>query len=577
MKNEELLSIIDEDWVGFSASKVIGASVVWSDGSIGFSNVNNEADKDILDNYAYLLKETPGFKDVAFNISDHKMLVAERYGGEGITVNGGGGRCGNVDGYQLKGIGANCMVGEHDEVVHKYGGLDAPLAIIETIYTDLLCMLLPMGAVKIRALIYLGGKTAFYHHPANECWGIIMVRDGCVRPGHFMRAPYFRPQQQYQSMLIDDEHRTRKLNKKLFTLFGDSNQFVLFLGKFLQNCASQLGFARAARVMHGTLTPSNITIEGKWLDLPIVSMLGGGVNYCLTSQFYTEHHAPLNYAIELLNGYAKYNKTLLNPAPLVNYYNEQFDAYFRHYIGYVLGFDLELVKELDQDNWKVVADAFAKVIHSGTRFDNRPIARDPQDPVHSLIAGLFLSLSSPQAAEQCWVAAKVDASECQKLVASFNHIVLQLWNAETKENRGSLKSFVVATSLRALKRAYLSEVFYSPLIADTVWKLCQEKTPADIAPLINSYHELAAWIFEPVEESVVLYQSKNINMSYCQLSGEYRIDTQGALMRFLSYEELSLQLSNSNLCLDTNQFSFSYYFDRMLEILPSIESYKEAA
>jgi|GEM_PF-570919 len=570
---------ITQNWVKFTAHKILNTEVVWLDQTDNLLNCNTSKTdiyKNICRDNAYAIKDTPCFSELEFDENDSKVLIAERYGGTGIGVNGGGGRCGNTEQYQLKGIGANCMVGEHDDVIHKYGGLDAPLAIIETIYTNLLCVLLPLGAVRIRGIIYIGKKTAIYHHPANKCWGVIMLRDHCIRPAHLMRAPSFKPQSTYQPVLIKDKHRVKNINKELFKHFKDNNQFILFLGKYLQNCANQFGFARAVRLMHGTLSPSNISMDGQWLDLPIASMLNGGINHSLSSHFYNEHQTPLEYALELLHGYSKYNNALLNAAPLINYYHEQFDAYLNHYIGYILGLDLDLLKNIKNDHWKSVSTQFIAVIHAGKHLDDRQIAATVDDPVHALIAGTFISIINLSKAEPCFALAKIPLETSIKLARSFAYTIDEIWEKQNANSSQILRKdyFTVGSALIALKRAYLAEVFFAPLIAKNTWDLCQEKTTDDIASFIDSYSSLAQWIFKENDLNVYLFKAENIEIFYSMDGGTYSVKRGENISQFQSYIALFSALQDcdpKNFVI--NHFNFINYFERLYQVIPSMEDY----
>lgn len=567
--NDYLAGLVKENGAIFSAGKILDAKVIWR-------NTNAECLKDLDDNkiieeYAFVIKDTPCFSEVRFDDKKSKSLLAERYGGDGVGVNGGGGRCGNLGRYQLKGIGANCMVGEHDDVIHNYGGLDAPLAIIEIIYTNLVRRLLPIGAVKIDALIYTGGKTAIYHHPDNLCWGVIMLREQCIRPAHFMRAVHFKPQKKYKEKLIGDIARIRNINRKLFSYFKDTNQFILFLGKFLQNCANQFGFARAVRIMHGTLTPSNITMDGKWLDLPITSMLNGGINQCLTSCFYTEHQEPLKYAVELLHGYAKYNKVLLNPTPLVNYYNEQFDSYFRHYIGYVLGLDLNLVEKLDNKDWEVITTTFHDVIHSGKFLDGSPIKPSISDPVHALIIALFLSIKSSVLAEPYFSTAKIHKNKIVTLQNSFLNVMRDLWRRSElhKKYDGKFESFVIRSALIALKRAFLSHLFFAPGISDAVWDLCQNQSLDKVEGFINTYDDISQWAYATENNAITLCKTIFCEITYFALENHYIFHDFNEEIVFKNYADFLVFGAREIKC--TGCIYFNEYLEKMGETIIPLE------
>lgn len=575
---ETLTHTVDSLWMKFTAHKIKKAEVLWAD-----YDAYPNRDPDSIDGYherilkenAYAIKDTACFSGIDFDLDDAIELTAERYGGEGTGANGGGGRCGNTARYQLKGVGSNCMVGDHDDLVHKYGGLDAPLAIIETIYTNLVSSILPLGAVKIRGLILTGGKTAFYHHPNNVCWGVIMMRDHCVRPAHFMRGPGFRPQAEYRQKFIGDVGRVRNINKNLSAHFKDHNRFIQFLGNYLHCCAKQFGFARAARIMHGTLTPSNITVDGKWLDLPLSSMLAGGVNYCLTSEFYAESHTPLKYALELLHNYGKYNGAVFSPDPLVNYYNKTLDGYFRHYVGFVVGLRLRTVEVCDQEPWKQVANAVNQVIHAGKNIETRWPTRNEKDPVFALIAGLFISLRDAREAAPYFRHANISDSESIFFSNNFARIIGQAFEVEkeTKDDMNlSVEGFLIGSALAAFKRTYLATVFYISEIEKTVWGLCKEKTPYEIAPLVESYKNLASWIFEDADEEVSLFRSQRVAMDFNMCSRTYTLISDGKTFQYESYKRLFQAICAIDPeAITVNGFSFYDFFAQLNVIIPLLE------
>lgn len=576
MEDNKLIPVLQQDWVRFECCKIRNAKVIWADHSLLADNSPESVAsyyKSLVQENAYAIKDTPSFANIEFDLSDTKSLVAERYGGWGIGKNGGGGRCGNSGKYQLKGIGANCMVGSHDDEIHRDGGLDAVSAIIEIIYTHLLSILLPLGTVKIHGLILIGEKTAYYHHPTNLRWGTIMLRDNCLRPAHLMPAPLFEPRPEYESILINDVARIRKINKDLFKSFRGAGGFVHYLGQFLANCANQFGFARAARIMHGALSPSNITMSGQWFDLPLSTLLSGGINQSRSSDFYTEHSAPLNYATELLHGFSKYNGLQLNPAPLVNYYTEQFEAYFRLYIGFVLGI-LQFVDRLDSVKWKNLTQAFDAVIHRNGSLTIRLVVADDNDPVHALITAFFVSVYSPEAAEPILSSAKISEIDSQRVVTHSSDIMNTVWKSHQSEypvKDASKDHFYIATALIALKRAYLATVFYSPLLTENVWDMCKfMRSPDDVSPLISSYIRLADWIFEKSNEQITLFQSDVMEIIYMQSDGTYRVERPGTNLSIYScYEDLFVFLKTIHRKeFVINDFSFFDFFIKLDRVIP---------
>jgi hypothetical protein len=576
----QLVNLIGEDWVEFPTYKIEGAQVMWADTESldnGDAIAIEKFHRQLLDESAFVIKDTPCFAELPLDLTQSKLLQAERYGGEGIAANGGGGRCGNTEQCQLKGIGANCMVGIHDDLIHKYGGLDAPLAIMETIYTNLLNCLLPLGAVKINALIYTGQKTAIYHHPNNPVWGVIMVRDNCIRPAHFMRASLFKPNAEAEK-LPNDLGRVRKLNKKLATHFKNNQQFIMYVGKFLQNCANQFAFARAMRVLHGTVSPSNISIDGKWLDLPMSTLMTGGVNFTISSQFYSEHQGPLKWAIELLHGFSKYNKTTLNPATLVNYYSEQFDAYFRHYIGYVIGVDLALIKTCSSPEWKKLTDAFGVVIHAGKQVVFQPVVLDENDPVIGLIKCLYFSLMNGTRASYYFKKTNLPEAEYEDLTKSFRVYVKSLrstQNQSAPKKYHSEACFIISSALVAIKRAFLARVFYAKNITDYLWpSFIKDQEITQVSVLIENYKQVGKWIYEEVASSVTLFQSNAIKIVYINLSGEYLLEAAEATQAFKLFDDLfhATQQLKSSFMFEHIPYDFFLFMEELHQIVPNLEN-----
>jgi hypothetical protein len=110
--------------------------------------------------FAYLIRDSETFHGLDFT-SEQRLQIAERYGGEGTGDNGGGARCGNLGGYQVKGIGANPLVGSGRNHWYSYGGLNAQDAIYETIMSEVLGRVLPHGAATIFGVILTAGVRSW--------------------------------------------------------------------------------------------------------------------------------------------------------------------------------------------------------------------------------------------------------------------------------------------------------------------------------------------------------------------------------------------------------------------------------
>lgn len=550
----------EQNWVSFSANKIRGSKMLWyAQGKLPaiFSP------EEMLEKYSYGLQ---GNLDPSKSIE----LIAERYGGDNIGFNGGGGRCGNYGNIQLKGVGSNCMVGDHDDIEHSYGGLDARKAVVETIYTHVLDKVLPLGTVNIHGLILTGEKTAF--NGIERCWGVIMVRDVCLRPAHFMRAPSFKPKQQYKNVLVDDTARIRRLYKSVAKELGDKQYFIKIIGKYLQNSANQFAFARAARISHGTVSASNISLDGKWLDLPVSSFLNGGKNYNIWNEFYAEPRMAVKYALEILYNYSKYNNVHLNPNPLVHYFNEQYQAYFNHYIGYILGFDLNHMSSINAEKWQYISRCFNKLIGSAKHIESDRPAPGGFDPVHQLIIGLYISCASDHHSLGN-IEHLLDKQVNINTLTSYFKACLSQYIEQKKSGLHTARSVVVAATLCALKRAFYAEAFYLSVIDSEVVALCNTKAPSEVKPLIDNYIAAAEWIFEDVSTAVILYKCKDLSIKY--INDVYEVCIANCINQFDELSKLIVYLDELDSGLFyINNFFYKPFFPRIAEVVSLLDNLK---
>ena len=136
-----------------------------------------------------------------------RIFLAERYGGSGIQRNGGGARCGFDGRYQIKGIGANPLVGKGSDLRHSNGVLSASMAMYETLWTEMLSSVLPYGAVPVQAVLFTDKATdSDFERTCAPSERALLVREPVVRPAHFERAPYFRPQPEYAGNMLPLEN-----------------------------------------------------------------------------------------------------------------------------------------------------------------------------------------------------------------------------------------------------------------------------------------------------------------------------------------------------------------------------------
>lgn len=553
--------VLKKDFVSFISHKLSGGKVIWSLKESGKAG----SDNDFYQKYAYVASESPCFSGVRLIESDRCEMYAEPYGGMGVGSNGGGGRCGNIGAQQVKGVGINPLVGDHDNSEHAYGGLDIRKATIETVYSLVLDNILPKGVVKVWGLIFIGYDTA--REGSKKVWGGLMVRDRCIRPGHFMRSPYFKPRGGVKALVEGDLQRIRLLYKRMSEeLEGDSSSFIKWLGGYLRDVASQFAFARVMRITHGTMTASNIAWDGKWLDLPACSFLSGGVNYSIWSQFYEEHNMALSYAMEILHNYSKYNRVPLNPVPLVSYFYEQFQEYGKYYVGYALGLNLNYVLELPVVSWNQVSGTFLRVIHSGNRVEPKRPSYDPQDPVVSLTAAFFMAHSGSSAFPIYAKKAGLDKSEAARFKEASSE-VLNAYGKLISSDGVEKGSMFMRSFLTAMKRALLPEMWYLPNVEGQVTRICSQGSPDEIGPYIDKHQEVAEWVFEEPDDKVTLLKEGRKSVFYVMSKGKFGCFDGREARYFSCYDQLYDYACQSINAIEPVIYDFSKFLERLGVVL----------
>lgn len=262
--------------VPFFARKV-DSEIIWC-----ASNVIDS--EELQENCSYLID--PGSN------SPSRIFHAERYGGSGLQRNGGGARCGLFGQYQIKGIGANPLVGDGTDWSHGSGALGVSEAIYETVWSEILDELLPYGAVKVQAVLLTNSYLSISSKNSKQSSRrALLVREPVVRPAHFERAPYFRPQMAFAGQLMHDARRVRAVISQLPAClptpqagfspeaYADSRIYCIEgLSELAQRLAWQMAFCRT-RFLKVTTSPSNISIDGKLLDFNGLGCLFPS-NYC---------------------------------------------------------------------------------------------------------------------------------------------------------------------------------------------------------------------------------------------------------------------------------------------------------
>ena len=266
-------------FVAFTARRLAHARVAWCP-----PGASRER---LLDDFAFSMVQGEGRDEgrdegqreaSELHLAETREFLAERYGGAGLVNNGGGVRCGLYGGLQVKGIGRNPLGGKVANFWYSHGGASLEEALREAAWGEVCDAVLPHGGVRVRGVIATGATVSFDAGGfERRVPGALIVRDAALRPGHFMRAVHFQPNDEVASRQVGDTARTRSaiaglqrglaaalgLPAQASTRIDDINQGLMEVAR---RFAAQLAATRAKKIVHGALTCSNICIDGRLLD-----------------------------------------------------------------------------------------------------------------------------------------------------------------------------------------------------------------------------------------------------------------------------------------------------------------------
>ncbi|CRM11425.1 hypothetical protein [Pseudomonas sp. 31 R 17] len=352
------LKDLPEVFVPFETIRADGGEVIYRNGEIdcGLS------DAELLSEYSYIVSEPPHAADYAL---DKKVFFAERYGGDGLLNNGGGGRCGFDGRFHSKGIGPNPLVGIRPPDgygnSHANGFLSLNTAVYESIWAEIIHLALPYGAVRSVAIIDL--RVEFEEPDERHPRGLL-VRMPAVRPAHFIRAIYYKEKKFDE--LSEDAKRVKAAVNKLVAFLPQSSltqpseslteRLGTGLDELAKRYARQFAVARAKRIFHQSISASNVTLEGAWMDLAGATAFSERMWWegFTVGQFTTEYLPALGSIQEMGYYLGKYKvvspeaaQTMVDTA-LASFSNE-YEVTLSLYTAVSAGFPLSLLEDVVAD------------------------------------------------------------------------------------------------------------------------------------------------------------------------------------------------------------------------------------
>ena len=517
------LDDLPECLVGFPASRIQGAQVAWFNKPLldsRFASLHGDwTEEDFAARFAYAMPGSECFEALEFDSAATQEFQAERYGGPGVGGNGGGARVGNCGAFQIKGMGKNLLAAADGEHWHTYGALSLPDAVTEVVNSLLLNRLAPLGANDIYGLILTGPACAYWLPKGQEGalgWGALLVRERCLRYAHFMRAPGFQPSDAPSPAFLPDLDRVRAVNRRLMAHLGGHKGLMRQLSDFLAGCASQFAFAKVHRLMHGVLSPSNMDVAGRWLDLTNTSFMPSGVNYVVNKEqwpFFSEPTCPAAILEDFLYTFAKYNLTEVDLGPLLDDYDAQFTERFAYHSLSLFGMDPAAVHPKAPRSYACLLAGIEGALHlrKDVVEESLQFAHE-QDPLQRLVEGLFQSHGSGTPLPAAVMACFPRGTDERQVRQAFQEVAKAAHAAEYRRKRPNFAAFMVSKRLAALKRLCFLDFFYRDRLFQHIWQARQRITPAFVQRLIDGWLAVADWAL--LDAPDVLYASPRMRIAY---------------------------------------------------------------
>jgi hypothetical protein len=210
-------------------------------------------------------------------LDETRVEWADRYGGIGVGAAGGSGRCASFGGLQTKGVGATSLVAHNADAHHSSGTQTALSAMVETVFAQVFQAALPFGAVPTLAVLLTRPPGDGGSVPSTT--RALTLRPFVLRPAHFMRnllnQDQRRPQGELAPGLTRDTYRvtqalthfTQGLESALGLAPADPATTIdAGLRELTRRLACQFAASFAKRLPHGSVSCSNVSLSGQFLD-----------------------------------------------------------------------------------------------------------------------------------------------------------------------------------------------------------------------------------------------------------------------------------------------------------------------
>ncbi|WP_414440173.1 hypothetical protein [Burkholderia sp. 22PA0106] len=468
--------------------------------------------------------------------------LAEPYGGAGSAGNGGGARVGILHDAQLKGIGRTPMLGRLVNIQHSYGALLLDQAFTEAIYSHLAQTLLPYGCAQIHGIVDTGVRAAF-EDPVMRRWReggatALMLREPCLRPAHFLRAEHFEPRDA-RAGVLDDPARVRLAHRALAALSRGTEGFETLMFDFLTRSARQFSAARTHRLIHGIVTPSNLAIDGRWLDLSFSSILPPGVN-CkggpASAAFLSEYRVPLVGVMELVYTFNKLHGHRIDTAQFTAHHHRIWERARVAATASCLGFSPERWRNRAAMSgaMQAITDAVHAVITGSgaivAGFASVPLTQGStfgsEDGLWHTVLALFGLRSGPRN---------------DKLADAFAELLAMDLASTGADPSATLPGRTIARFIRISRPVWFDAFLFRPRIDELMHAATSDSADRAVG-FLEDCLRLIDTIWSEREDKTVLVELPEARLEFDSASRRFELRSHGCRSRDLSAEQTARML-----------------------------------
>lgn len=473
---------------GIHLKPVLGAQCIWR--SSQFS------DDELIKLFAWRVTKT---SNEALSEIDYKCASAEVYGGSGISNNAGGARSAVMDRFTIKGVGQTVLSGNDQSIEHNYGGLDIYSATQEIVNSRLVDAILPLGTVPIVGMIHIDKSNGIYYD-GKSCDSVLLIREYSVRPASLLPISAIARRSFLKKGILNDEYRMKYIYNAINNN-GGIKSFHLFMENLLHSFARQAAKSSTARLLHGALSDSNISLDGRWMDVSTAGIVPAGRNWSMQTALSQEEKFFPDVLFKLSYNFHKYTKTPINLYDLHEKFYHQLFFYSTDYSGFYFGIDsLSFYKELPQN---IKIEFFKSTSKLGQIKNYEFIKRYPKTEEFDIF---FLKI------QEIW---RLLRQFTQNQVEIRNHesyeILILLHEFQKKYGRNLIIKLIIIS----IKRSYLARL-YAP--QDIRARIQQGKTA--IKCLLRDYIEKRTeqidWIFQKSDlEKIIVLSEDGVKIVFC--------------------------------------------------------------